>query len=315
MDLRVLRTFVAVAELKHFARAASLCNLSQPAVSHQIALLEDDVGARLLNRANRRVSLTVAGEVMLEEARRILSAVDRARDRMQDVVQGAVGRVRLGATPTPGLYVLPPLLAAYRDANPTYDLQLEIGPVHQIAERVARNELDMAILSSPPPTAELRSRPLVVDPMVVIAAPTHPLAKSRSVKPAQLDAERWIVREDASETMRTLVTWWRRHHLQPAKRMVFDGPEAVKRAVMAHLGIAMVSRVTVQDELKSGALAVLRIQGALPSRSVVIVDHPQKHHGAACRAMLGMFDRSFSAAGDMKHHAARPAVRVTAPEQ
>ena len=82
MEFRHLRTFVAVAELRHFARAASVCNLSQPAVSHQIAQLESELGAKLLNRAARRVSLTVAGEVFLEEARRILAAVDRTHERM-----------------------------------------------------------------------------------------------------------------------------------------------------------------------------------------------------------------------------------------
>src|SRR5437763_16185283 len=96
MELRQLRTFVAVAELRHFARAASLCNLSQPAVSHQIARLESELGAKLLNRAARRVSLTVAGEVFLEAARRILPAADRARERMQGVARGAGGRIRLG---------------------------------------------------------------------------------------------------------------------------------------------------------------------------------------------------------------------------
>src|SRR4029450_9839237 len=98
MELRQLRTFVAVAELRHFARAASLCNLSQPAVSHPIALLEEEVGAKPLNRA-RRVSLTVAGEVFLEEARRILGAVDRADERMEEVARGAGGRIRRGAQP------------------------------------------------------------------------------------------------------------------------------------------------------------------------------------------------------------------------
>src|ERR671935_1775112 len=138
MDLRQLRTFVAVAELRHFARAASLCNLSQPAVSHQIALLEQEVGAKLLNRAARRVSLTVAGEVFLEEARRILGAVDRAHERMQEVARGAVGRIRLGASATPGLYLLPPLLAKYRAAHPSFDLQFRIGAVNAIADGVIR---------------------------------------------------------------------------------------------------------------------------------------------------------------------------------
>src|SRR5881296_3684504 len=133
MELRQLRTFVAVAELRHFARAASLCNLSQPAVSHQIALLEEEIGAKLLTRAARRVSLTVAGEVFLEEARRILGAVDRAHERMQEVARGAVGRIRLGATATPGLYLLPAVLTEYRAAHPTFDLQFQIASLDEIA--------------------------------------------------------------------------------------------------------------------------------------------------------------------------------------
>lgn len=163
MELRQLRTFVAVAELRHSARAASLCNRSQPAVSHRIALLEQELGAKLLNRAARRVSLTVAGEIFLEEARRILGAVDRAHERMQEVARGAVGRLRLGATPTPGLYLLPPLLAQYRTEHESYDLRFEIGSVHEIAERVARNDLDMAIVAGPLPSGELQARGLTHD--------------------------------------------------------------------------------------------------------------------------------------------------------
>src|SRR5437870_12767994 len=103
MELRQLRTYVSVAELRHSGRAATLCNLSQPAVSHQIALLETELGAKLLNRAARRVSRTVAGEVLQEGVRRILGAVDLAHERMQEGGRVAVGSIRLGATPTPGL--------------------------------------------------------------------------------------------------------------------------------------------------------------------------------------------------------------------
>src|SRR5437899_7709993 len=145
MNLAHLKTFVAVAELRHFARAASTCNLSQPAVSHQIAQLETAVGARLLNRAARRVSLTVAGEVMLEEARRILAAVDRARERMHEVSTGTVGRIRLGATATPGLYLLPPLLVRYRAAHPTFYLQFQIVADDDIADRRTRHECNKSL--------------------------------------------------------------------------------------------------------------------------------------------------------------------------
>src|SRR6059036_2120098 len=202
MELRQLRTFAAVAELRHFARAASLCNLSQPAVSHQIALLEEELGTRLLNRASRRVSLTVAGEVFLEETRRILGAVDRAHERMQEVARGAVGRIRLGATATPGLYLLPAILATYCGKHATYDLRFEIGPTHVLAERVARNDLDMAIVAGPLPSCELKRRALLGDDLVIIAPVGSKLAAARSLRPDQLETETWLLREEGSDTRR-----------------------------------------------------------------------------------------------------------------
>jgi LysR family transcriptional regulator, transcriptional activator of the cysJI operon len=293
MELRQLRTFVAVAELRHFARAASLCNLSQPAVSHQIALLEEELGARLLNRAARRVSLTVAGEVFLEEARRILGAVDRAHERMQEVARGAVGRIRLGATATPGLYLLPSLLARYRREHESYELRFEIGPVHAIAERVARNDLDMAIVAGALPSAELQTRALLHDDFVVVSSPDSRLARSRTVKPGQLESESWLLREEGSDTRRQVSAWWHRHRLSPARTMTFDGPEAVRRAVTAGLGIAMASRLTVEEDLAANRLAIVPVKASLPSREFFVVDHPQKHHGAACRAMLQLLERTF----------------------
>ncbi len=295
MEFRLLRTFVAVAEQRHFARAASLLNLSQPAVSHQIALLEEEVGARLLNRASRRVSLTVAGEVMLEEARRILAGIDRARERMQEVARGSVGRIRLGASPTPGLYLLPPILASYGARHATYDLRLEVGPAHRIAERVAGNELDMAVLGGSPATSELRSRPLVSDDLIVIAPARHALARVRSIKPSRLAAECWIVREEGSETHRALLSWWHRHHLHPSRTMAFDSPDGVLRAVVGGLGIALTSALTATEQRQKRTIVALDMRGALPNHSFVLVDHPQKHHGAACRAMLTLLAERFPA--------------------
>lgn len=300
MELRVLRTFVAVADLRHFARAASLCNLSQPAVSHQIAQLEEEIGAKLFNRSGRRVSLTVAGEVLLEEARRILGAVDRMRERMQEVVRGAVGRIRLGASPTPGLYLLPPLLARYHAEHENFDLRFEIGPVHELVERVARNDLDMAVTAGEPPTSELQMRTLERDELVLVAAPASPLARVRAIKPAQLEAETWLIREEGSETRRQLTGWWHHHRLSPARTMVFHGPDAINRAAMAGLGVAMVSRLTVRDELANRRLVSLPLKVAMPTRQFVVLDHPHKHHGAACRAMLHLFEEVFHAGGPQR---------------
>lgn len=293
MELRQLRTFVAVAELQHFARAASLCNLSQPAVSHQIALLEEEFGAKLLNRAARRVSLTVAGEVFLEEARRILGAVDRAHERMEEVARGAVGRIRLGATATPGLYLMPPLLAKYRGEHQPYDLRFEIGSIHQIAERVARNDLDMALVAGTLPSGELKARSISQDELVIIALPNAPLARERMLKPSELEAETWLLREEGSDTRRQTTAWWHRHRVAPTRTMTFDNPDAVKRAVMGGLGIAMVSRLTVAEDLAGHRVVVLPVRATLPTRDILVIDHPQKHHGAACRAMLELLERTY----------------------
>ncbi len=284
-----LKTFVAVAELRHFARAANACNISQPAVSHQIAQLEAEVGARLLNRAPRRVSLTVAGEVMLEEARRILAAIDRARERMHEVTSGAVGRIRLGATATPGLYLLPALLTEYRAAHPAFNLQFQIASVDEICDRVIRNDLDMAVITGSPPTPELRSRTLIEDELVAIAAPGTPPRGSRRALVQQC----WILREEQSTTRREVDAWLDRHGITLTDRMVFDGPDAVKRAVMAGLGISIVSKRTVEEELTAGRLVALDAGLALPKRDIRVIDHPQKHHGAACSAMLDLFSRTF----------------------
>src|SRR5262245_26032551 len=297
MNLGSLSTCGAVAEHRHFARAAVACNLSQPAVSHQIAQLEGEVGARLLNRAARRVSLTVAGEVMLEEARRILAAVDRARERMQEVTSGAVGRIRLGATATPGLYILPPLVARYRAAHPNFELQFQIGAVADIAERVARNDLDMAVVAGRPPVAELRAQPLCRDELVLVSARAARGRRARSPsKRTELMKDCWILREEGSATRRDVDAWLHRHRLEPQHTMTFNGPDAVKRAVMAGLGIAIVSKLTVEDELKAGRLALVDAHAALPARAIHVIDHPHKHHGAACRAMLSLLASTFNGA-------------------
>jgi DNA-binding transcriptional LysR family regulator len=288
MELRLLHTFVAVAELRHFARAADRCNLSQPAVSHQIRLLEDELGAQLLNRAGRSVSLTVAGEVFLEDARRILASVDRARERVQGISSGAHGRVRMGATETIGLYLLPGVLERYRAAHPNFALHFTIAPELNLLEQVAANDLDMAVVAGRPVLGELKARHVGRDELVIIASSQSRLAKARAVKPADLREHAWMVREEGTDTRRHVDAWFRRQRLRPARTITLQGADAVKRAVIAGLGIGVVSRAVVRDELGAGQLAVVPVSPHLPPRDVLVVDHPQKHHGAACSAMLEM---------------------------
>ncbi|MGH9384575.1 MAG: LysR substrate-binding domain-containing protein, partial [Vicinamibacterales bacterium] len=133
---------------------------------------------------------------------------------------------------------------------------------------------------------ELQGRRIGGDDLVLVAPGASPLAKRHPVKPSDLRDEAWVVREDDSNTRHQMERWFRRQRLMPAHLVTLHGSDAVKRAVIAGLGISLVSRVVVADELESGRLVALPVSTPVPTRDVLLVDHPQKHHGAACRAML-----------------------------
>jgi len=288
-----LETFRAVAELKHFAKAAAVRHLSQPAVSHQIAQLEDEVGARLFNRKGRSISLTVVGEVLLEEAHRVLSAIDRAEERVREAARGAIGRVRFGVSQTAGLYLLNELLVRYREAHPAYELHIEVASEASLLDRVSRNELDLVVAAGAVPTSDLRMAPLARDRLVAVAAPG--VVAGRSARDV-LKQQPWLLREPGSDTRRRTEQWFERTRTSPARVVTVPGPCGVKRAALAGLGIGVLSSRCVAADLDEGALAPLALTPALPERMFHVIDHPQKHHGVACRAMLAALDQLREAA-------------------
>ena len=131
----------------------------------------------------------------------------------------------------------------------------------------------MGIVAGALPSSELRSRGLARDEFVVIAPPHSSLARARVIKPSQLAEETWLLREEGSDSRRQLTSWWHRYRFVPARTMTFDNPDAIKRAVMASLGIAMVSRLTVDDDLESRRVARVAVKMGLPVREFFVVDH------------------------------------------
>jgi DNA-binding transcriptional LysR family regulator len=161
-----------------------------------------------------------------------------------------------------------------------------IAPELELLERVASNDLDMAVVCGKPVLGELKSRLVCRDELVLVTGSTSPLAGRRQATARDLQDAHWIMREDGSDTKRQLDVWFRRHRVTAAHTMTLQGPDAVKRAVLAGLGIGLLAKRVVRDELKAGRLVALRTAAAFPARDVLLVDHPHKHHGAACTAML-----------------------------
>lgn len=284
MDLRVLPTFVAVADCGHFGRAAAIVNLSQPAVSYQISQLEESIGARLFNRDRHRVTLTVAGEALLEEARAILEAAARAEARLRAVTTGSVGRVRIGATATAALYVMPPLIAAFRARHPRYGCTFVAGAAGDLEDRVIRNELDMAVVAGSRPEGGLRARLLAPDRFVLVGA--APARRGRW-RPADLQHAAWVLREEGSDARRLALRWLERRGLTPSQTMTLEGPAAVVEAAAAGLGLALVSERAARGAIAAGRLGAIAAPH-LPARAFWLVDYPRRHHGAACQAMSAL---------------------------
>ena len=191
-DLRRLRYFVAVAEELHFGRAARRLNVSQPPLSVQIRTLEREIGAPLLVRTQRRVELTEAGRVLLEEARRLLGQADAAVVHARRAAEGAVGRLTIGFVSTVDYSILPPLVRRFRQKHPGIALTLlELTGDRQQA-LLQSGELDLGLSILPSPAPALASRPVFREPLIAAVPANHPLAVRRRTTLRSLAAEPFI---------------------------------------------------------------------------------------------------------------------------
>lgn len=176
MQFQQLQYFVAVAEARHFTRAADLVHVAQPSLSQQIKALERELGADLFLRARGNITLTAAGEALLPLARRILADAETARHEVQELVQLRAGRVRLGATPSVCTGLLPDVLRAFHDRYPGVRLLIEEGGSHDLVRELARGALDLAlvVLPLPSPSPALTTVELLREDLVVVSSPEAP---------------------------------------------------------------------------------------------------------------------------------------------
>jgi DNA-binding transcriptional LysR family regulator len=186
MELRHLRYFVAVAEELHFRRAAERLHIAQPAVSEQVRKLEAELGVQLLDRTERNVSLTAAGMVMLEEARRVLRQADTAVQAARNVRTRGLGRLRLGYMPDSVPGYVPQSFARFAAAAPGIELVLETGSPQRLAGDVHGGSLDVAVVCLPLASRGLRVARLAEEHAMVALPAAHPLAAAPAIEPGQI---------------------------------------------------------------------------------------------------------------------------------
>ena len=295
-----LALFRAVAEAGGFSRAAGVVRVSQPAISMQVAELEDAVGTPLFDRLPRGVRLTHAGTVLLDYARRIAVLEADAERAMRELRGLERGRLALGASMTIGGYLLPAMLGEFRRRHPAVQLHLTIANTDTIKARLLEGTLELGLTEGTPPDGEgWHARIFYEDELIVIAPPGHPFAvppagkrRLRPVTGRELCAQPLILREPGSGTREVLF-----RALGECGSMVSEvvltltDTEAIKRAVIAGLGLAVVSRLCVRLELAAGLLVEVPLRDLPLRRPLYELTVSDRKKSAAVQAFADLLHR------------------------
>ena len=288
MDVRGLEVFLSVAKHLNFTRAAEEVNLSQPSVSVRIRQLESELGVKLFEQLGKRVGLTEAGTLLIPHARRVISAVQDASHAIDELQGLERGSLRIGASTTPGMYVIPKTIAQFKARYPKIEIQLGIKDTRQVEDGVARNDFDFGFVGGHLAGDEVDVHPWLTDQLVLVVGPAHALARKKSVKLEDLRKEKFILRESGSATRATIISYLQRSNLSVQPIMEMENPESVKKAVHSGLGIAFISKFAVETELKAKSLVAVAVRGVDIRRELKIVYRKDKHLSRAARAFIEM---------------------------
>ncbi|CEP65991.1 Transcription regulator HTH, LysR [Moorella glycerini] len=288
LDTQLL-VFKAVAEQKSFSRAARVLHLTQPAISLHIQSLEEYFGTRLLDRNNRQVTLTEAGRVLYKYALELSKLYDEAKKALADVSGKVKGHLVVGATLTIGEYFLPRFTGQFKQQYPEVEITLQVANTQEIIRRVLAGELDLSVIEGQVEHPNLIQEDLFQDELVLIVPPGHPWASRGEIQPGELKEEPLILREEGSGTRQVAEAGLRQAGLEPSSLKVImelGSTQAIKEAVEAGLGVAIISRLAIKKESRHNLLREVRLQGADFRRTFHLAYNRHKFRSAAAEAFL-----------------------------
>ncbi|MCX7840436.1 MAG: selenium metabolism-associated LysR family transcriptional regulator [Anaerolineae bacterium] len=273
IELRELRVFVAAAEEENFSAAARKLHLSQPAVSFQIQGLEQRLNVQLFQRNGRRITLTEAGRELLPLAREMVTLAARIEETMC-AEQGIVkGNVVIGCSTSPGKYVLPHLIGAFRQKYPEAHFSVQVMTRQEVEEQLLAKQVHIGVLGLPAKSKDVECFPFFTDELILIAPVNHPWSARGIITPKELPQADWILRENSAATRQTITAVLKEHGIQVDTwrvAMELGSVEAIEAAVEAGHGVSFVSRVAVQRGLKLGKIKAIRVKGLQVQRQIYL---------------------------------------------
>lgn len=292
---RRLQVFYTVAKQLSFTKAAEMLYMTQPAVTFQVKQLEEHFNTRLFERSHGRISLTPAGELVMGYADRILSLSSEMDARVGEMTGQVTGPLMIGASTTIAEYQLPKILGEFKGRFPQVQARLTVANSETIEGKVADHTLDVGLIESPSHNPNLSNHVCCDDELVMICAPSHPLAANHTATPKQLAEQPYVSREQGSGTREVIDTYFRNNGINPDDlhiEMELGSREAIKGAVEAGLGIAILSASTIIKEIKLGDLVAVRLDPPL-FRQLSMVYAPEKFRSKLLDAFLGFVESKF----------------------
>lgn len=287
-----LRSFLAVADHGGFSRAARALHMSQPAVSTHVKELEENLGTTLFEKIGGKISLSSSGEDVAAEARGILEGVRRLREAAASSETQVRGTLAVGASTTPGNYLLPPLLGEFERRHPGVRTVLRIGNSAKVLDLLSRNEVDLGVVGIAPGGREIVGTPVWRDEIVVFGRADHPFVRARREIPlSELAGERLILRESDSATRRLADDVLLRGRVRPAI-LEMGSPETVKRAVAAGLGLGVLSAHAIGAGAGEREFREIRVPGFPIRRPLYAVRLRRKRLTRTLTAFLEMLEKN-----------------------
>ena len=282
MDTQALAAFVEVADAGSFSRAGENLHLSQPAISKRIAVLEQQLDRALFDRVGRSITLTDAGRTLLPYARRVLHDVEDGRRALSHLSDEVSGRLSIGTSHHIGLHRLPPVLREFTRLYPGVDLDIHFMDSEIACQSVLAGKLEIGIVTLPTqPLPGLEMRLVWPDPLAVVVAPGHPLAKKKRVLLPNLAEHPAVLPDEATYTHRIVKAALQKHGVEPRIRLATNYLETLKMLVGIGLGWSVLPRSMLDSSIRS-----LAVNGLAMQRELGVVWHERRTLSSGASALL-----------------------------
>jgi len=278
INLHHLFIFYAVAHTGSFSNAASMLNITQPAVSIQIGELENSLGTILLHRKQRKLQITDTGAVVLKYAQQIFTLSDELISTLAEINGLKSGNLILGASTTPGEYVLPILVGEFRNMHPGITVEISVSNTEDIIQQMSEYKIDLAMVGdwTNDSTDDLEFVKYTTDEIILITSPEKASRLGPQITLTDVNTEGLIIREQGSATRSIAEECFLRLGIEPRINMTVGSNQAVKQATASGGGIGVISKLGVDAEVKAGLLAILDISEWSCQRPLFLVSHKNR---------------------------------------